>query len=280
MGWIDRRCRQATGLKEVLFGKKSVILIGDPAQLSPVGDKPLYHSKPSLTIGQQGYCAYQMFFHVVILSVNQRVIGSNHSQILCTELLLRLRNGETTHDDWKQLLSRPRPSRQPTKVSDIGQFKGAAHLYYPNEDVAAYNYDCLIKLKQPVAEIHAKHSSQQSKKISAEEMFNLQPRLLIATGACLMLTMNLWPSTGLCNGSTRTVVNIIYETNHQPPLLPISVVVKFDKYSSSSMTNMPHCVPIPPITATVNIENTVHERQQLLLTLAWAFKIHKSQRMT
>lgn len=95
-----------------------------------------------------------MFVHVVILSVNQRVIGYNHNQILFRELLLRLRNGETTQDDWKQLLS-----RQPTKVSDIGQFKDAAHLYYPNEDVAVYNYDCLIKLKQPLAEIHAKHSS-------------------------------------------------------------------------------------------------------------------------
>lgn len=203
-----------------------------------------------------------MFVHVVILSVNQRVIGSNHDQILFRELLLRLRNGETTHDDWKQLLS-----RQPTKVSDIGQFKDAANLYYPNEDVEAYNYDCLIKLKQPVAEIHAIHSSEQSKKISAEEMFNLQPRLLIATGAHIMLTMNPWPSTGPCNGSTGTVVNIIYETNHQPPLLPIAVVVNFDKYPSPSITNMPHCVPIPPITATVNIEYTVHERQQLPVTL-------------
>ena len=275
MGWIDRRCRQATGLQEVLFGGKSVILIGDPAQLPPVGDKPLYHSKPSSTIGEQGYCAYRMFVQFVILSVNQKVIGSNHDQILFRELLLRLRNGETTHDDWKQFMS-----RQPTKVSDIGQFKDAAHLYYPNEDVAAYNYDFLIKLKQPAAEIHAKHSSEQSKKISAEEMFNLQPRLLIATGARVMLTMNLWLSTGLCNGSTGTVVNIIYETNHQPPLLPIVVVVKFDKYSGPSMTNMPHCVPIPSITATVNIENTVHERQQLPLTLAWTFTIHKSQGMT
>lgn len=216
-----------------------------------------------------------MFVHVVMLSVNQRVIGSNHDQILFRELLLRLPNGATTHDDWKQLLS-----RQPTKVSDIGQFKDAANLYYPNEDVEAYNYGCLIKLKQPVAEIHAIHSTEQSKKISAEEMFNLQPRLLIATSAHIMLTMNLWPSTGLCNGSTGTVVNIIYETNHQSPLLPIGVVVKFNKYPGPSITNMPHCVPIPPITATVNIENPVHERQQLPLTLAWAFTIHKSQGMT
>lgn len=45
LGWIDRRCRQATGLHEILFGGKSVILFGDPAQLPPVGDKPLYHSR-------------------------------------------------------------------------------------------------------------------------------------------------------------------------------------------------------------------------------------------
>ena len=160
--------------RSVIRSEISYSCIGDPAQLPPVGDKPLYHSKPSSTIGEQGYCAYQMFVHVVILSANQRVIGSNHDQILFRELLLRLRNGETTYDDWKQL-----SSRQPTKVSDIGQFKDAAHLYYPNEDVAAYNYDCLIELKQPAAEIHAKHSSEQSKKISAEEIFNLHPRLLI-----------------------------------------------------------------------------------------------------
>ena len=41
MGWIDRRCRQATGLKNTLFGGKSIILIGDPGQLPPVADKPL-----------------------------------------------------------------------------------------------------------------------------------------------------------------------------------------------------------------------------------------------
>ena len=78
---------QATGLHEILFGGKSVILFGDPAKLPPVGDKPLYHSKPSSAIAEQGYCAYQMFDKVVILTVNQRVFGSELDQILFKQLL-------------------------------------------------------------------------------------------------------------------------------------------------------------------------------------------------
>ena len=196
------------------------------------------------TVGQQGYCAYQMFVHVVILSVNQGVIGSDHDQILFRELLLRLRNGETTQDDWKHLLA-----SQPSQIPDTDHLKDVVRLYYTNAKVAAYNYECSVKLNQPIAEVHAKHSSELTKKISAEEMFNLQPKLLIARGALVMLTNNIWPSVGLCNGSTRTVVDIIYKTDHQPPLLPIAVVVKFDKYSGPSMTNMPCCVPVPPKTA-------------------------------
>jgi len=45
-GWIDRRCRQATGKINEVFGGKSIILVGDPCQLPPVADKPLYHSSP------------------------------------------------------------------------------------------------------------------------------------------------------------------------------------------------------------------------------------------
>ena len=84
----------------------------------------------STTTGQQVYCTYQMFLHVVILSVNQRVIGSDHDQILFRELLLRLRNGETTQDDWKHLLA-----RQPSKISDIDNFKDVVHLHYTNAEV-------------------------------------------------------------------------------------------------------------------------------------------------
>lgn len=90
-GWIDRRCRQSTGLKQQLFGGKSILLIGDPGQLPPVADKPLFHSKPTGNIEEQGYFAYHMFNKVVILTTNQRVTGSDSAQISFRELLLRLK---------------------------------------------------------------------------------------------------------------------------------------------------------------------------------------------
>lgn len=36
LGWIDKRCWQATGIQEQIFGTISFIFFGDPAQLPPV----------------------------------------------------------------------------------------------------------------------------------------------------------------------------------------------------------------------------------------------------
>ena len=52
-GWIDRCCKQETGLFDKELGGKPLILIGDPAQLPPVGDKPLYHDKPGIALTQK-----------------------------------------------------------------------------------------------------------------------------------------------------------------------------------------------------------------------------------
>ena len=67
-GWIDRRCKQATGCHHKPFGGKSLILIGDPGQLPPVADKLLYHSKPSNSIGEQGFQVYKTFDKVIKLT--------------------------------------------------------------------------------------------------------------------------------------------------------------------------------------------------------------------
>ena len=187
----------------------------------------------------------------------------------------RLRDGQSTRADWELLLT-----RQPTCVENLNDFQTATRLYYSNKQVTEYNYQRLIQLNTPVAIVHARHSSEKVKHVSSQDMLGLQPMLFISKGACVMLTMNLWPSVGLCNGSTGTVVDIIYAVDHQPPDLPIAVVVKFDQYTGPAFANQTSCVPIPPITATVTTGNLVHERQQISLKLAWALTIHKSQGMT
>ena len=65
LGWIDKRCQQATGKKDENFGGLSLILIGDQGQLPPVGDRPLYHSTPTSEIAQQGHLLYLTFQKVV-----------------------------------------------------------------------------------------------------------------------------------------------------------------------------------------------------------------------
>ena len=225
LGWIDRCCRQATGISDEVFGHLSIILFGDPAQLPPVADKPLYHSKPISSIGEQGHLAYLMFTNVIKLSVNQRVQGSNPEQSQFRELLMRLRTGDCTEQDWKLLLT-----RQPTNAPNLVEFQDATRLYFSNEEVANYNVEKLSALQHPIACVNARHSSDLAKKAtcSPDEMAGLEPCIFFAKGAHVMLTMNLWTAIGLCIGATGTVIDFIYADNQQPPTLPEAVFVKFD----------------------------------------------------
>ena len=213
-GWIDKRCKQATGYCNKVLGGKSLILIGDPGQLPPVADKPLYHAKPSSDVGEQGYQTYKMFDKVVKLTVNQRVQGISPEQVSFRDLLLRLRKAESTVDDWKLLLT-----RQPSNIPNMSEFEDSTRLFYSNEQVGNYNHEQLNKLEHPVAHIHARHSSATAKKIPSEDMSGLEPVVFLAKGARVMLTMNLWSSVGLCNGATGIVVDFIFENNRQTYLL-------------------------------------------------------------
>ena len=276
LGWIDRRCRQATGISDEVFGGLSIILFGDPGQLPPVADKPLYHSKPTSSVGEQGHLAYLMFNNVIKLSVNQRVQGTNPEQSQFRDLLMRLRTGDCTEQDWKLLLT-----RQPSNTTNLTEFQNATRLYFSNEEVANYNFEKLSALHNPIARVNARHSSDLAKKASPDEMAGLEPCVFLAKGAQVMLTMNLWTDVGLCNGATGTVIDFIYADNHQPPDLPQAVIVKFDNYKGPSISkSISSCVPICPITVTSQSLDGMHERQQLPLKLAWAITIHKSQGLT
>ncbi|XP_028394482.1 uncharacterized protein LOC114518676 [Dendronephthya gigantea] len=275
-GWIDKRCKEATGHHGHVLGGKSFILTGDPGQLPPVADKALYHPKPSTAIADQGYQTYRTFEKVVKLTVNQRVQGASIEQRQFRDLLMRLRVGDSSSTDWEMLLT-----RQPANISDLTQFDDATRLFYSNDQVASYNHDQLIKLQQPIAVINAYHSSITGKKNSPADMSGLEPVVFLAKGAKVMLTMNLWPSVGLCNGATGTVIDFKDQVDQRPPHLPIAVIVQFHEYNGPSISDTLHsCVPICPVTVSAQLSEGVHERQQLPLRLAYALTIHKSQGLT
>ena len=267
LGWIDKRCWQATGKKDENFRGLSLILIGDQGQLPPVGDRPLYHSTPTSEIAQQGHLLYLTFQKAVELTHNFRAQGATPEQVAFRELLMRLRTGDSTENDWKLLLK-----RQPTAVQNISDFANATRLFFHNEQVAHYNFNKLTELQEPIARINACHSTSYAAKIQ-------KPCILLSKRANVMLTMNLWTTAGLCNGATGTVVDIIYKDNTGPPDLPLAILVQFDEYTGPAFLPTRHrnCVSISPFTATLHIGGTTHERQQLPLRLSWAITIHKSQ---
>ncbi len=175
-GLIDK---QATGYNDKVFGGKSLILTGDLAQLPPVADKPLYHAKPSNSVGEQGHQAYHMFDKVVKLTVNQRVQGMTSEEVQFRDLLLRLRKVNSTVDNWKLLLT-----RQPS-MSLIYVTLKIPPDSYSNEQVGNYNHEQLTKLNHPIAHIDARHSSALAKKISSDDMSGLEPVVFLAKGAII-----------------------------------------------------------------------------------------------
>ena len=150
--------------------------------------------------------------------------------------------------------------------------------------MATDNFTTLKQLGEPIVKINAYHTNPKAKQISAEDMGGLEPTVYLARKARVTLTRNLWTRVGPCNGTMGTVKHIIFAQNQKPPMLPIAVIVQFDKddyIGPSFCENMPNCVPIFPVTSHVNDTNGLNlERQQLPLKLAWSITIHKSQGLT
>ena len=100
MVWVDKRLRQATSHLDVPFGGISVILIGDFAQLPPVGDRPLFAPEGE---GSHGHTMYSLFTNVVILDHVVRQSGTSTESKQFREILMRLRDGQSTESDWTTL---------------------------------------------------------------------------------------------------------------------------------------------------------------------------------
>ena len=214
-----------------------------------------------------------MFDRAVVLDQVMRQAGQDADQKLFRDLLYRLRNGQSTLDDWRHLM------RQTcAELGDITPFNGALRLFPSTAAVSEYNVDKLRASGQPVAMIKAVHTGPGASKASSDDAGGLESVVCIAQGARVMLTANLWVNVGLVNGAIGSVAAICYLDGQSPPELPVAVMVRFDSYTGPTLPD--GTVPITPLRRTWFSTSQQCSRLQLPLKLAWAVTIHKAQGMT
>jgi ATP-dependent DNA helicase PIF1 len=143
--------------------------------------------------------------------------------------------------------------------------------------------DQLRSLNVPVAKILAVHTGgNEAKKADSDIAHGLEAKLLLARGARVMLTSNLWTEAGLVNGAIGTVQDILFGEDQGPPSLPVVVFVSFDNYEGPAITSLEgtKVVPIAPIRRTWEGKSGICSRLQIPIRLAWAITVHKSQGLT
>ena len=274
LGQVDKRLRQVfPHHADTLFGGCSCLLFGDFGQLPPVMDLPLYTTAARSDLSDLGSTAYHLFDHAVVLNQVMRQSGQNPAQVLFRNVLLRLRNGRLTEDDWEQLMA-----QTPARVPDLAPFSTALHLHPTVEAVVGHNVSRLHASSQPIATIKAVHTGPNAAKASSDDAGGLESIICLAHGARVMLTANLWVDMGLVNGSMGTVVAICYGNRGAPPHLPVAVMVRFDSYKGPTLPD--ETVPITPVRRTWFASGASCSRLQLPLKLAWAVTIHKALGLT
>src|SRR3954451_8481462 len=80
-------------------------MLGDFGQLSPVLDLPVYTNTLRDPLSNNGHAAYKLFEEVYKLDVVQHQSGDSQGQHNFRNLLLRLRDEESTLDDWRILIT-------------------------------------------------------------------------------------------------------------------------------------------------------------------------------
>ena len=204
---IDSRCRQLFPQNaDTPFGNVCVALVGDFAQLPPVGDTPLYSPPSSLAsdngcLSRDGSALYRLFRTSFQLQVVHRQGGNSPEQIMFRNLLSHASRGGLHIDEWKLL-----DSRSQNKLSAETQqlFEDSVCLYTTRSDVHDLNMTKLQALNLPCARVVARHdggSPAQAAKVAADEAGGLENHIYLAKGAKVMITRNIWQMQGTltCN---------------------------------------------------------------------------------
>jgi ATP-dependent exoDNAse (exonuclease V) alpha subunit len=201
LGKIDSRLRQAKNKNE-LFGGISIMLIGDPGQLPPVGGSTLFENKKlNNTLAISGYLAYKKFKIVITLEamMRQKNLNNDPQQAHFMALLPRLRDGTSTLADWELLCTRF------INDSNLKQYENEIRIFNDNASVDNYNIEILTATTAPKAELKAINSSKKGQNSSSQNFSGLSNYVYIANDLRITLTNNIWNKKGLCNGTNGII---------------------------------------------------------------------------
>ena len=196
------------------FGGIGMILLGDIMQLSPVKAQPIF-SKPNDIKNAALWNSDENLwnnFTVVVLDVNFRQGGEN-KWVTCLNNVRTITNGNLlSEDDINLLMSR--------KISNF-EYKydimdNAAHTFFTNKKVNAYNIRKLSQINSPMVIMKAILPSPDYYKPKITEHGTIDETqfrevLELKVGAKVMLIHNLNILDNLVNGQMGYVMDFLYD---------------------------------------------------------------------
>lgn len=169
-------------------------------------------------------------------------------------------------------------SRFKTKLSTNEQssFDGETHFFFRRKTAIAHNSYKLHDLHNPIARIDAIHSDKTARHVSSETADGLEPTILVAIGARVRITRNLWQTAGLVNGSVGTIQDFIYSPGLKPPDLPRAIIIQLELPKKDPFIfseTLKNCIPLAPIISKFQFKGRTRIRKQLPLRLNWGTTI-------
>jgi hypothetical protein len=140
---------------------------------------------------------YTNFLQEAIVFKLSRQLGDSPEQVQFRDLLHHASQGGLSRDEWEFLDSR---NERKLSVDLRKQFDDATCLYATRNDVTDLNLAELLvqALNQPCARINARHDGgSDAAKAPADEAGCLEPRVVLAKNAKVMITRNIWQSQGM-----------------------------------------------------------------------------------
>ncbi|CAM9185916.1 unnamed protein product, partial [Laminaria digitata] len=223
-------CRISEGgpeRRQDLFGGLSIILVGDPMQLPPVGASPMWSSNQG-TAGHtvEGLRAWTGLNAGVELTEARWKSGPEQEAF--RHALRGVAEGVANEAHWNLLGTRIRSN---VPLQDARTFEDAVHIFPTNALADAWNGERLQLLGTPIARIHAYHNIRGYESAPADRFRGLQPHLFLAVGAGVFVNNNVWTGAGIANGAVGQIWGVDEGgAAERPPELPDVVFVRMANY--------------------------------------------------